>query len=142
MFTGNYLCTSFKVELLKGVHDFSVGGHVFKLALYNESATLSAATTAYSATDEIPATGGYIAGGVTLSQLAPAADGTTALVSFATATVSGEISARGGLIYNSSVAGNPAVMVLDFGLVRSSVGSVFTVQFPLANADTAILRIS
>lgn len=132
MFTGNFLCTSFKVELLKGVHDFSVGGHVFKLALYTEGATLDAATTAYNTTDEIPPTGGYTTGGVTLSQIAPVTDGTTALVSFGTATISGTISARGGLIYNSSVAGNPAVLVLDFGLVRTSVGGTFTVQFPAA----------
>lgn len=142
MFTGNFLCTSFKVELFKGVHDFAVGGDVFKLALYGDTASLNAATTAYTATGEIATTGDYVAGGVTLSQIEPSASGTTAMVSFDSAVVTGgAVSARGGLIYNSSVVGNPAVMVMDFGLVRTTVAGLFTVQFPLMTAESSIIRI-
>jgi len=143
MFTGNFLCTSFKVELLKGVHDFSVGGHTFKVALYGESAALNAATTAYTTSGEIPSAGGYTAGGLTLTQLEPASDGTTAVGSFAEAVIpEATLSARGALIYNSSVAGNPAVMVLDFGALRAVSGQDFRLQFPPLTAAAAILRIA
>lgn len=142
MFTGNYVCASFKAELFRGVHDFSEGGHTFRLALYDETATLGPTTTAYTATGEVAAGGGYTAGGFALTQTAPQVLGATACVSFANVSVSDSaISARGGLIYNSSVAGNPAVLVLDFGLVRTSVSGIFRVVFPPVTAEGALLRI-
>lgn len=135
------ICTSFKVELLQGVHDFTpVTGDVFKLALYTEAANLSALTTAYSATDEIAASGDYTAGGVTLTQTALGSDGTTALVSFESFSISATITASAAMIYNSSAA-NRAVAVLDFGGPRTSSGGAFVITFPPANVASAIIRI-
>lgn len=132
------ICTSFKVELLRGIHDF--GTDVFKLALYGGAASLSALTTVYSATGEISATGAYTAGGVTLTPTLPSADGTTALLTFANLNIAADIVAHGALIYNSSKA-NRAVLVLDFGGPRSSSSGAFPVVFPAANAQSAIIRI-
>ena len=141
-FSGNYLCTSFKVGLLKGLHDFTAStGHVFKLALYTSSATLDASTTAYSATNEISGTA-YVAGGKALTNITPSSSGTTALLSFSPVTWTlGTFTARGGLIYDSTAAGNPAVYVIDFGLDRTCTAHDFTVTFPTADAQNAIIRI-
>ena len=142
-FTGNFLCTSFKVELLKGVHNFTnATGDTFKIALYTSSATLDASTTAYSATNEVSGTG-YTAGGNTLTNVTPTSSGTTAYLDFADTTwSSATITARGALIYNSSAAGNPAVAVLDFGADKTSTAGDFTVVFPTADASNAIVRIA
>ncbi len=142
-FTGNYICTSFKVELLRGLHDFTAStGHVFRLALYTSSATLDASTTAYSATNEISGTA-YVAGGMALTNVTPTSSGTTALVTFSPATWdTATFTARGGLIYNDTAAGNPAVCVLDFGLDRSCVAQNFVVTFPPADLLNAIIRIA
>jgi hypothetical protein len=142
-FSGNYMCTSFKVELLKGVHNFSAsGGDTFKIALYTSAATLDATTTAYSSTNEVSGTG-YTAGGAALTNVDPTSTGTTAFVDFADATwASATITARGALIYNSSAAGNPAVAVLDFGADKSSSASNFTVVMPTADSSTAVVRIA
>jgi len=122
-FSGNFLCTSFKLELLKGVHDFTNGtGDTFKIALYTSSATLDASTTAYSATNEVSGTG-YTAGGETLTNVTPVASGTGALVDFGDVTWSASsITARGALIYNSSAPG-------------------FVVTMPTANISEAIVRV-
>ena len=130
-------CTSFKVELLQGVHNFV--SDVFKLALYTGAANLSALTTVYSTAGEIVAAG-YSAGGVTLAQTAVTSDGTTALCSFSNTSIPAQIVARGGLIYNSSKA-NRAVLVLDFGADRSSTGGVFSISFPPQNAASAVIRV-
>lgn len=142
-FTGNFLCTSFKVELLEGVHDFTNGtGDTFKIALYTSSATLDASTTAYSATNEVSGTG-YVAGGETLTTVSPTSSGTTAFIDFADVTWSAStITARGALIYNSTAVGNPAVAVLDFGADKTSTAGDFTVIFPTADASNAIVRIA
>lgn len=142
-FSGNAMCTSFKVELLKGVHNFSTGGDSFKLALYTATATLNASTTAYSVTNEVSNSGSYTAGGGTLTNVTPTATGTTAItdfadISFTTAT----ITARGALIYNDTEAGDPAVAVLDFGSNKTSTSGTFTIQFPTADASNAIIRIA
>jgi hypothetical protein len=142
-FSGNAMCTSFKVELLKGVHNFSTGGNAFKLALYTATATLDASTTAYSVTNEVANSGSYSAGGGTLTKVTPTASGTTALtdfgdLSFTTAT----ITARGALIYNDTAAGDPAVAVLDFGSNKTSTSGTFTIQFPTPTATGAIIRIA
>lgn len=135
------ICTSFKTELLQGVHNFTpTTGDVFKLALYTGLADLSALTTVYTATDEVAASGAYTAGGVTLTQTTPGADGTTALVSFADLTISAVLTANGAMIYNSSKA-NRAVAVLDFGGARTSSTGTFTITFPQVNAASAIIRI-
>ena len=142
-FTGNFLCTSFKVELLKGVHNFSAaGGDTFKIALYDNNASFTAATTAYTASNEVSGSG-YTAGGNTLTNIDPTSSGTTAFLDFADTTwSSATITARGALIYNSTAAGNPAVAVLDFGADKTSTNGDFTVVFPTASASDAIVRIA
>lgn len=142
-FTGNFLCTSFKVELLEGVHDFTTGtGSAFKIALYDSSATLDASTTAYTTTNEVTGTG-YTAGGQALTNVTPTSTGTTAFIDFADVTWSAStITARGALIYNSTAPGNPAVAVLDFGTDKVSTAGDFTVIFPTADASNAIVRIA
>lgn len=141
------MCTSFKDQLLEGVHDFrSSGGDTFKLALYTSSATLDATTTAYSATNEVANSGTYAAGGGTLTNISPTTSGTTAFTDFSDLSfTSATITARGALIYNTTPAHtftNPAVAVLDFGSDKTSTTGTFTIQFPTADASNAIIRIS
>ena len=133
------MCTSFKSEILSGTH--VIGTDVLKIALYTSAATLSAATTAYSTTDEVSGTG-YTAGGATLSGAAVSVSGTTAIVDFSDVVwTTATITARGALIYNSSKA-NKAIAVLDFGADKISSAGDFTIQFPVADASNAIVRIA
>ena len=143
-FTGNFMCTSFKQELMQGVHNFTAStGNTFKLALYDNSASFTAATTAYTSSNEVPNSGSYSAGGGTLTNITPTTSGTTAFTDFADLSfTSATITAYGALIYNSSVAGNPAVCVLDFGGAKTSTSGTFTIIFPAATASDAIIRIS
>lgn len=142
-FTGNFVCTSFKRELLEAVHNFKLtGGSTFKLALYTNSASFTAATTAYTATNEVGASGSYSAGGGTLTRVDPTTSGTTAYTDFADLTfTSATITARGALIYNTA-AGNPTVVVLDFGSDKVSTAGNFTIVFPTFDATNAIIRIA
>lgn len=134
------MTTSFKAELFTGTHVF--GTDTFKLALYTANANLGAATTVYSSTDEVPASGTYAAGGGTLSGVAVSSSGTTAWVTFSNISfTSATITARGALIYNFS-KGNKSVAVLDFGSDKISSGGSFTVQFPVSDASSAIIRIA
>ena len=129
-FSGNFMCTSFKKELLEGVHNFkNSGGNTFKLAMYTNSASFNAATTAYTTSNEVSGTG-YSAGGGTLTRVDPTTSSTTAFT------------ARGALIYNDSASGDPTVVVLDFGSDKSSSSGDFTIQFPTADASSAIIRIA
>ena len=143
-FTGNFMCTSFKQELMVGTHNFTVStGDTFKLALYDNTASFTAATTAYTATNEVANSGSYSAGGGTLTNVTPTTSGTTALTDFADLEfTAATITARGALIYNSSAAGNPTVAVLDFGSDKTSTTGTFTIQFPTADASNAIVRIA
>ena len=137
------MCTSFKVALLDGEMDFSSDtSQTFKIALYTSSATLGAATTAYSTSNEVTGTG-YTAGGNTLTIAAnPASSGTTAFLDFTDTTwTTATITARGALIYKSG-GGDPAVAVLDFGSDKTSTAGNFTIQFPAADASNAIIRIA
>jgi len=142
-FSGNFMCTSFKKELLEAVHNFkNSGGSTFKIALYTNSASFDASTTAYTATNEVSGTG-YSAGGNTLTRVDPTSSGTTAFTDFADTTwSSSSITARGAMIYNDSAAGNPAVVILDFGSDKTSTNGDFTVVFPTADASNAIIRIA
>ena len=142
-FSGNFMCTSFKQELLEAVHNFKLsGGSTFKLAMYDNNASFTAATTAYTATDEVSGTG-YSAGGGTLTRIDPTTSGTTALTDFADLTFSSAtITARGALIYNDTAAGDPSVVVLDFGADKTSTAGDFTIVFPTADASNAIIRIA
>lgn len=145
----NAVCDSFKVELLEGEHDFdSSGGDTFNLALYDSSATLSNTTTIYSATNEVGASGSYAAGGGALTNSGAAATGATAYISFSNISfTSATIAAQYALIYNTTTSPtntntNAAVMVLDFGAVKTSTAGTFTIQFPTADSSNAILRLS
>jgi hypothetical protein len=142
-FTGNYMCTSFKKELMTATHNFTAStGNTFKLAMYSNSASFTAATTAYTATNEVSGTG-YSAGGGTLTNITPTTSGTTAYADFADLTFStATITARGALIYNDTAAGDPSVVVLDFGADKTSTAGDFTIVFPAAGASTAIIRIA
>ena len=138
------MCTSFKQALLDGEMDFSSDtSQTFKVALFTSSATLGAATTAYSTTNEVTGTG-YTAGGNTLTiSTNPTTSGTTAYLDFADTTWSAAtITARGALIYKADGVTNPAVAVLDFGSDKISTAGDFTIQFPTADASNAILRIA
>ncbi len=139
------MCTSFKKQLLEGEHNFkSSGGNTFKIALYTSSATLDSSTTAYSATNEVSGTG-YSAGGATLTNVSPTTSGTTAYIDFSDVTWStSTITARGAMIYNSTAVNytNPAVCILDFGTDKTSTAGDFTIQFPVADASNAIIRIA
>jgi hypothetical protein len=143
-FNGNFMCTSFKKELLQGTHNFTASsGNTFKLALYTNSASFTAATTAYTASNEVSNSGSYSAGGGALTNVTPTASGTTALTDFADLEfTSATITARGALIYNDSAAGDPTVAVLDFGADKTSTTGTFTIQFPTADATNAIIRIA
>jgi hypothetical protein len=142
-FSGNFMCTSFKTELLQAVHNFTNGtGDTFKLALYTNSASFTAATTAYTATNEVVGTG-YTAGGGTLTNVTPTSSGTTAFTDFADLTFStATITARGAMIYNDTAAGDPSVVILDFGSDKTSTAGDFTIVFPAADATNAIIRIA
>ena len=136
------MCSSFKQELLQGLHNFTNGsgggtttstgtGNTYYVALYTNRASLDATTTAYSA------------GGHSLTNVTPSLSGTTALTDFADVTwSSSSITARGALIYNYSLSGNNAVCVLDFGSDKTSSAGDFTIQFPAADATNAIIRIA
>ena len=146
-FTGNFMCTSFKVELLKGQHDFTNGQDAFKIALYDNSASFTAATTDYTATNEVAASGSYSAGGGTLTNVTPTSSSTTAFTDFDDITfTSATITARGALIYNTQTAGGSnttdTVVVLDFGSDKSSTSGDFQIVFPTADASNAIIRIA
>ena len=143
-FTGNFMSTSFKVELLKDVHDVTNStGDTFKLALYDNSASFTAATTAYTASNEVGASGSYSAGGGALTNVTPTSSGTTAFTDFNDLTfTSATITAYGALIYNDTEAGDPAVVVLDFGGAKTSTAGDFQIVFPTADASNAIIRIA
>ena len=143
-FSGNFLCTSFKQELMQGVHNFTTStGNAFKLALYTNSASFTAATTAYTATNEVGNSGSYAAGGGTLTNVTPTATGTTAFTDFDNITfTSATITARGALIYNDTAAGDPTVLVLDFGSDKVSDAGDFQIVFPTADSSDAIIRIA
>jgi len=148
-FTGNYMCTSFKKELMYGAHDFDASsGDTFKIALYTNSAALNAATTAFTTSGESSGTN-YTSGGNTLTRIDPTSAGTTGFTDFADTTWSNaSFTARGALIYNTTPnttsisLTNPAILVLDFGSDKVVSSGSFTVVFPTFDATNAIIRIA
>ena len=133
------LCSSFKQQILLGEHDLDTD--VIKIALYTSAATLSAATTAYTTSDEVVGVG-YTAGGNTLAGATVSLTGTTAFVDFTDTTwTTATITARGALIYNSSKS-DKAIAVLDFGADKTSTAGSFTVQFPANDSSSAVVRIA
>ena len=143
-FSGNFLCTSFKKELMTGTHNFtSSSGNTFNIALYTNSASFDASTTAYTTSNEISGTN-YSAKGQALNPVTPTSSGTTAFVDFADEVFSNVTSSsvRGGLIFNDSASGDPSVAVLDFGADKAASSGDFTIVFPTADASNAIIRIA
>ena len=140
------ICTSFKVEILKGVHNFTATtGNTFKIALYDSDATLGAGTTAFTTSEEITNTSGtaYTSGGASLTSVTPVADSTTAVCDFDNVDfTSASFTANGALIYNSSASGNPAVCAIAFGSDKTATNGTFTIQFPTADATNAIIRLA
>jgi hypothetical protein len=134
-------CTVFKVNCLSGLENFANGTpYTYKIALYNANANLDANTTAYTTTEEVTGTG-YTAGGNALTPVVPTSSGTTAYVSFAnTSWASASFTCRGALIYNSNTSA--AVAVLNFGSDKTVSNQTFTVTFPAATSDTAVIRIA
>ena len=147
-FSGNFMCTSFKQQLLTGSHNFTnSSGDTFKLALYDNNASFNAATTAYTSSNEVSNSGSYSAGGGALTNVTPTTSGTTALTDFADKTyTSATITARGALIYNTTTGGGSgttnSIVVLDFGSDKTSTSGDFQIAFPAAAASTAIIRIA
>lgn len=150
------MTNSFKVDILSGGHNFNTTNRalssntqdVFKLAMYTSSATLGAATTEYSATNEITNTAGnaYTAGGATLTiSQVPTSSGspsTTAYLNFSNLSWStATFTANGALIYNTS-NGNKSVAVLAFGSDKSVSSGTFTIQFPTAGTGSSIIQIA
>jgi hypothetical protein len=134
------LCNVFKLNLLKGLEDFDVGSaYNYKIALYTANADLSASTTVYTTTDEVVGSG-YVAGGKTLTKVTPSLSGSTAIVTFSNVTWNpASFTTRGALIYNATT--NAAVAVLNFGEDKTAANT-FTVTFPTADANNAIIRIN
>ena len=135
------ICSSFKQELLQGKHSFeSSGGHTFKLALFTSSASLGAATTAFTTTGQASGTN-YTSGGAALTNVNPTSGGTTGFTDFADLTFgTATITARGCMIYNDTNA-DRSVATIDFGGDKTSTAGDFTIQFPAADASNAIIRI-
>ena len=130
--------TSFKAQLYQGIHDLTTD--VIKIALYTASADLNEDTTAYSATNEVPNTGTYVAGGAILTPITVSSSGYTAFVSFPNISWTGAITARCALIYNST-QGNKSIAVLDFGSDKTSTVT-FTITMPANTATAALIRSS
>jgi hypothetical protein len=148
------MCTSFKVEILNGIHAFGTSvvraattADTFKIALFTSSANLGAATTNYAATgiNEVTSGGGYTTGGNTLTTVAPTSSGTTAFLDFNDTTwTTATITANGAMIYNFTQGGTAgkAVAILAFGGDKTSTAGDFTIVFPAADATNAIIRIA
>ena len=142
-FSGNFMCTSFKKELMEAKHNFlNSGGNTFQIALYTDSASFTAATTAYTSSNEITGTN-YSAKGNTLTRVDPTTSSTTAYTDFAdTSWSTATFSAMGAMILNDSASGDPSVIILDFGALKTATAGTFTVTFPAADASNAIIRIA
>jgi hypothetical protein len=148
----NAMPTSFKVEILKAVHNFTAStGDTFKIALGKGSGTLTgtygAATTSYDNltgnSDELANGSGYTTGGNTLTSVTPVASGTTAICDFDNTTwTTATFTTSGAIIYNDTASGNPACAVLSFGGDQQVTSGDFQIQFPTADASNAIIRIA
>ena len=138
-FTGNYTCNSFKSGLLSGDFDFDTPGDTIKMALYTNAATLDEDTAIYTTVGEVPNTGTYSAGGVTLT-VEKGITNNTAFISFADATITAAFTARGALIYKDD-GSKPAICVLDFGSDKTAT-TTFTVTFPTASSADALIRLT
>jgi hypothetical protein len=144
-FTGNYVCNNFKLGLAKAVHDFTAStGHVFRIALYTSSATMNAGTGSYTTSGEVATGGGYTASGAVLPVASgmPVLSGSTVMIDFNDALwAASTITARGAMIYNDTASGDPSVVIIDFGVDKSSNVGDFSIIFPSASVTRAVIRI-
>ena len=140
------ISNSFKVEILKGVHNFTVsgsGGDTFNLALYTSSATLNKSTTAYTTSDEVATATGYTAKGKALVSATPVLSSDTAVCDFAnTSWTSASFTSRGCLIFNDTASGDPSCCSIDFGGDKTVTSGTFTIEFPAPTAGNAIIGIA
>lgn len=143
-FTGNFICDSYKQELLVAEHDFTLTtGHDFYLALYDNSASFTAATTAYTATNEVANSGSYTAGGGEITSVTPQVTNNVAWVDFGDITfTSATITAYGCMIYNTTHAGNASIQIHDFSGAQISTAANFTIEMPAATSAAALIRIA
>jgi hypothetical protein len=140
------ICNTFKVEILKAVHNFTAGGtNVFNLALYTSSASMGAGTTAYVTTNEIANTSGtsYQPKGKALTSVTPVLNSTTAVCDFDNISwTSASFTANGCLIFNDTASGDPGCCVIAFGGDKTVTSGTFTIEFPAATAGNAIIGIA
>ena len=138
------ICNTFKVEILKAVHNFTAGGaNVFNIALYTSSASMGAGTTAYATTNEVATAGGYSAKGKALTAVTPVLNSTTAVCDFDNISwTSASFTANGCLIFNDTASGDPSVCAIDFGGDKTVTSGTFTIEFPAASAGSAIIGIA
>jgi len=140
------ICNSFKVEILKAVHNFTASsGNTFNLAMYTSSATLNKSTTAYSSSNEISNTSGssYSAKGKAITSVTPVLSSDTAVCDFANISwTSASFTANGCLIFNDTASGDPACCAIAFGGDKTVTSGTFTIEFPAPNAGTAIIGIA
>lgn len=139
------MCTSFKAELLGGLHDLDTDDIKVALIKVSPAGTYGAATTNYSDvtgnSDEVSGTN-YTTGGQSLDTPVISTSGTTAFIDFADETFQNvTVSATGCIIYNAS-SSNRAICVIDFGGTVSATAGDLTLEFPTADASNAILRIA
>jgi len=133
------MCTSFKEDLFQKEQDLDTD--TIKIALYTSSASLDAATTAYTTSGEVASGGGYTTGGETLTGATIGTSGTTAYVDFDDPEwTSASFTCAGALIYNDTTAGDNAIAVLNFGGDFTVTSGTFRIVFPAAGAN-AIIRI-
>lgn len=137
------ICTSFKQELMVAEHDMTTStGHVWQWALYNNTATHGAGTTAYTTTNEISGTG-YSAGGDVTAATTPTTGGTTAYVDFEDPTwTTASFTAYSTMLYNQSHASDASAAIWDFGGAQTASGGDFVLQLPTADQTNAILRLA
>jgi len=129
--------TSFKKELYQAIHDLSTD--TIKIALYTGNADLNEATTVYTTTNEVVASG-YTAGGQVMTGVSISSSGYTAYANWNNVSWTASLTARCALIYNAS-KGNKSVAVLDFGSDKTSTGT-FTITMPTNTSTTALIRSS
>jgi len=137
------ISNTFKTQILTGVHNFTNGGNQFKLALYTDQATLNKSTTQYITNAEVANGNGYTTEGIVLTNVTPALSGDVACCDFDNVSfTSASFTANGCLIYNETVAGDPSVCSIAFGGNKTVSSGTFTIQFPAADANNAIVRIA
>ena len=152
MAIASVLQNTFKQQLLGGYHSFNAAGDTpagsaFKLALYKDTATITAASTVYSTSDEVATATGYTGGGKALTNTGVGTSTVTSFTDFSDVSwTSSSFTTRGCVIYNSStisgLTADALVCSIDFGGNKTVSSGTFTIQFPTNDASDAIIRIT